>query len=109
MLSEQYRPAWSYKIMNPHHYDIVRKEGEKLLWLEDAEDLDSAVSRIRELTSFWPGKFQVMDQQNHRLVAENTDLRQLSVVNPGRNLEKHRVIRKIDGQRVLRTLRPASL
>jgi lipid-binding SYLF domain-containing protein len=90
MLSEQYRPAWSCKIMNPHHYDIVRKEGETLLWLEDAKDLDSAVSRIRELTSFWPGKSQMMDQQNHRLVAENTDLRQLSVVNPGRNLEKHR-------------------
>jgi len=56
-------------MMKQHHYDIVRKEGEKLLWLEDAADLDSAESRIRQLTSFWPGEFQVMDQQNHLLVA----------------------------------------
>jgi len=39
--------------MKPNHCDIVRKGGEKLLWLEDATDLDSAESRIRELTSFW--------------------------------------------------------
>jgi hypothetical protein len=61
--------------VKPHRYDIVRKEGKKLLWLEDAEDLDSAVSRIRDLVSFWPGEFQVMDQQNHRLVSETTDSR----------------------------------
>jgi hypothetical protein len=67
-----------------HHYDIVRKEGEKLLWLEDAADLDSAESRIQQLTSFWPGEFQVMDQLNHRLVAENTNSRQLSAADPVR-------------------------
>jgi hypothetical protein len=55
--------------MKAHHYDIVRKDGEKLRWLEDAADLESAASRIRELTSFWPGEFQVMDQQNHQMVA----------------------------------------
>ena len=55
--------------MKPNHYDIVRKEGEKLLWLEDAADLDSAESRIRELTSVWPGEFQVMDQRNNQQVA----------------------------------------
>ena len=75
--------------MKPHHYDIVRKEGQKLLWLEDAADLDSAESRIRELTSFWPGEFQVMDQQSHRLVTENTDSRQVPDADPERNLEKH--------------------
>jgi len=75
--------------VKPHHYDIVRKDGEKLLWLEYAPDLDSAESRIRELTSFWPGEFQVMDQQNHRLVAENKDSRQVSVADLERNLEKH--------------------
>ena len=51
------------------HYDIVRRENEsKLLWLESAEDLDSAKSRIQELTSFWPGEFQVLDRASHRLV-----------------------------------------
>jgi hypothetical protein len=75
--------------MKAHHYDIVRKEGEKLLWLEDAADLEIASSRIRELSSFWPGEFQVMDQQNHRLVAENTNSLQVSASDPERNLEKH--------------------
>ena len=55
--------------MKAHHYDIVRKDGEKLMWLEDAADFDVAASRIRELTSFWPGEFQVMDQRNNQLVA----------------------------------------
>ena len=68
--------------MKLHHYDIVRKEGDKLLWLEDAADLDSAASRIRELTSLWPG-------QNHRLVAENTESRHIQVAGPERKLEKH--------------------
>jgi hypothetical protein len=53
-----------------HHYDIVRRES-SLLWLESVDDLDSAKSRIRELTSFWPGEFQVIDQDNHQLVATN--------------------------------------
>jgi len=75
--------------VKPPHYDIVRKEGQKLLWLEDAADLNSAKSRIRELTSFWPGEFQVMDQQNHRLVAEKTDSRHASVADSKRNLKKH--------------------
>jgi hypothetical protein len=52
-----------------HHYDIVRKEDHKYaVWLEAASDLYTAESRIEELTSFWPGEFQIMDQQNHRMV-----------------------------------------
>jgi hypothetical protein len=89
MLSEERWPARSCNVVKPHHYDIVRKEGGKLLWLEDATDLDSAKSRIWELTSFWPGEFQVMDQQNHRLVAENKGSQQVSVAGPRRNLDKH--------------------
>jgi len=53
------------------HFDIVRKELEgKLLWLEDAEDLASAKARIQELASFWPGEFDVMDQQTHQTLAK---------------------------------------
>ena len=89
MLSEEHWSARSRKVVKPHHYCIVRKEGEKLLWLEDVTDLDSAESRIRELTSFWPGEFQVMDQQSHQLVTQNRDSQQVSVAGPGRNLEKH--------------------
>ena len=55
--------------MNPHHYDIIRKDHDKLaLWLEAAPDLRAAESRIAELTSFWPGEFQIMDQQSHQIV-----------------------------------------
>jgi hypothetical protein len=50
-------------------YDIVRKENNRLaIWLEAASDLDIAESRIEELASFWPGEFQIMDQQNHQVV-----------------------------------------
>jgi hypothetical protein len=56
--------------MKSGHYDIVRKENEsKLLWLGSAEGLESAKCRIQELTSFWAGEFQVLDQENHQLVA----------------------------------------
>jgi hypothetical protein len=55
--------------MKSHHYDIVRKEDDKsAIWLEAAPDLTTAESRIHELTSFWPGEFQIMDQQNHQMV-----------------------------------------
>jgi hypothetical protein len=50
-------------------YDIVRKEKDKsAIWLEAASDLNTAESRIEELTSLWPGEFQIMDRQNHRIV-----------------------------------------
>jgi hypothetical protein len=70
---------WECRTMKAHHYDIVRKDGNKLMWLEDAADLGSAELRIQQLTSFWPGEFQVMDQQNHRLVAVNSDSRHMRV------------------------------
>jgi len=56
--------------MKSGRYDIVRRENEgRLRWLESAEDLDSAKSRIQELTSFWPGQFQVLDQDGYQIVA----------------------------------------
>ncbi len=55
--------------MKSHHYDIVRKEDNKsAIWLEAADNLNTAESRIDELASFWPGEFQIMDQQNHQIV-----------------------------------------
>ena len=57
--------------MKGQHFDIVRRERQgKLLWLEDAEDLASAKARIQELASFWPGEFEVMDQQAHQTLAK---------------------------------------
>jgi hypothetical protein len=58
------------KLSRAGHYDIVRRENKsQLLWLESTEDLDSAKFRIQELTSFWPGEFQVLDRDSHRLLA----------------------------------------
>jgi hypothetical protein len=52
------------------HYDIVRKDNNKYaIWLESAPDLGTAESRIAELTAVWPGEFQVIDRQSHRVVA----------------------------------------
>ena len=57
--------------VNWQHFDIVRRENEeKLLWLEDAADLECAKARIQELASFWPGEFEVMDQQTHQTLAK---------------------------------------
>jgi hypothetical protein len=55
--------------MNPRHYDIIRKDHDKLaLWLEAAPDLRAAESRVAELELCWPGEFQIMDQQSHQIV-----------------------------------------
>lgn len=63
-------PALEAANVRSGHYDIIRKENEsRLLWLESAEDLESAKSRIRELTSFWPGEFQVLDRDSYQIVA----------------------------------------
>lgn len=52
-------------------FDIVRKvNGQRLLWLEDAADLESAKSRIQDLASVWPGEFDVMDRCSHQIVAK---------------------------------------
>jgi hypothetical protein len=56
--------------MKLHHYDIVRHGDDKLaIWLEAASDLNPAECRIQEFASYWPGEFQVVDQQNHQIVA----------------------------------------
>jgi hypothetical protein len=60
--------------MKSRRYDIVRKENDKLaLWLEAASNLKNAESRIEELASFWPGEFQIMDQQNHQVMEKSSD------------------------------------
>jgi hypothetical protein len=66
--------------MKAHHYDIVRKDNRHSMWLEDAEDLDSAESRIRELVSYWPGEFQIVDQHTHRIVASVSDQTDVKVI-----------------------------
>jgi hypothetical protein len=50
-------------------YDIVRRKDEKaVIWLEGAEDLGRAESRVKQLTSFWPGEYEVFDLQTKQVV-----------------------------------------
>ena len=57
--------------MKPRRYYIVRRENQReVRWIEDAADLESAKCRIKELVSFWPGSFEVMDQQTHQMLAK---------------------------------------
>jgi hypothetical protein len=55
--------------MKDRRYDILRKQnGQSLIWLEDASDLETAESRVKELLSFWPGEYQVFDLQTKQMV-----------------------------------------
>jgi hypothetical protein len=57
--------------LKSHLYDIVRRDDDThARWLESTSDLRAAESRIEELTSVWPGEFQVVDQQTHQVVAK---------------------------------------
>ena len=73
--------------MKSHHYDIVRHEDDNsAIWLEAACDLNTAEFRIQELVSFWPGEFQIIDQQNHQIVDRVNGLahRRMPVIKPQR-------------------------
>lgn len=50
-------------------YDIVKREGKGAIWLETATDLNSARSRIKQILSFWPGRYEVVEQGSQRIVA----------------------------------------
>ena len=72
LVSTPIRPLEMHS-MRSRHYDIVRKDHDRLaIWLETASDLGVAESRIEELTSVWPGEFQIMDQENHQIVEQIT-------------------------------------
>lgn len=50
-------------------YDIVRKESETaVFWLEGAADLEVAMSRVNQLISYWPGKYQIFDLETKQVV-----------------------------------------
>ena len=67
-----YPPSEPRQTVKVARFDIVRRVKERrLLWLEEAEDLESAKSRIQELASVWPGEFEVMDRCSHRVVAKS--------------------------------------
>ena len=55
--------------MKSERYDIIRKENNQFaIWLEAVSDLNTAESRIRQLSYCWPGEFQILDQRTHQIV-----------------------------------------
>ena len=69
---------------NGRRYDIVRAESEKsIIWLEGASDFDAARSRVSQLISFWPGKYQVFDLQTKQVVLDTSSaLEKMPASNP---------------------------
>ena len=55
--------------MEPTPYDILRRQDNTAIWLETAPDLLTAKSRIKKIVSFWPGKYEVVEQRSQRIVA----------------------------------------
>jgi hypothetical protein len=50
-------------------YDIVRREDKSAIWLETSADLPTAKTRIKEIVSFWPGRYEVIEHHSQRIVA----------------------------------------
>jgi hypothetical protein len=50
-------------------YDILRRGESSAIWLETSADLKTAKSRIKEIVSFWPGRYEVIEHHSQRIVA----------------------------------------
>jgi hypothetical protein len=55
--------------MESIRYDILRREDHATIWLESLTDLHAAKSRIQQIVSFWPGRYDVIENQSQRVVA----------------------------------------
>jgi hypothetical protein len=64
-------------------YDLVKREDKSTIWLETAGDLNSAKSRIKQIASFWPGRYEVVEQQSQRVVAASASSARLRVALAG--------------------------
>jgi hypothetical protein len=61
-------------------YDILRKEKNKaVIWLETSADLTTARGRIKQIVSFWPGMYEVVERESQRIVATVSGGERLSV------------------------------
>ena len=50
-------------------YDILKKEGFDLVWVEAAYDLGAAKARIEELIGQSRGEYVVFDQRSRQIIA----------------------------------------
>ncbi len=56
--------------MEPTSYDILRREKSRAaIWLEASADLTSARFRIKQIISFWPGTYEVVERESQRIAA----------------------------------------
>jgi len=55
--------------MEVSRYDILRREDTAAFWLETSADLNTAKTRIKEIVSFWPGRYEIIDNRSQRIVA----------------------------------------
>jgi hypothetical protein len=55
--------------MRPPSFDLFRKDARgNPVWLDSAEDLETAQFRLRQLASALPGEYFAFDQTTHRIV-----------------------------------------
>ena len=54
-------------------FDIFRMDRAGVRWLESAESLDHAKTRVRELAASFPGEFILLDQKTGNKVVINSE------------------------------------
>lgn len=50
-------------------YDILKKEGLAVVWIEASSDIDAAESRIKELARQFSGEYVIFDQRLGQMIA----------------------------------------
>jgi hypothetical protein len=58
--------------MVAHSYDIFRRDAGGEVWVEAVRDLETAKSRIIELSAERPGQYLVFNQRSGRMVGSGT-------------------------------------
>jgi hypothetical protein len=58
--------------MATHSYDIFRRDAGGEVWVEAVRDLETAKSRIIELSAERPGQYVVFNQRSGRMVGSGT-------------------------------------
>jgi hypothetical protein len=52
-------------------YDILKKDASSLIWVEAVHDLETAKSRVKELTAISQGEYVIFDQRTRKIVANS--------------------------------------
>src|SRR3977135_716659 len=55
--------------MEVSRYDILRREDTAAVWLETAADLNIAKCRVKQIVTFWPGRYEGVDHRSQRIVS----------------------------------------